>query len=427
MEVRLRVHLLFIACLGLIFIGGLPYAPAAVEAEPSSLWTSLWLAEGGLVAENDLKVTLDALGHQATSPKQIIVFLHGYDMSKQDGKRFFGKLAQSLGSNLAQDSSLYLGLQWDSGGALFGSDYFKMLERARDLGRAPLRQILLELKKRYPELPILIFAHSMGCEMATAALVPEMAYRSQTPKAEVFALHQLINVQMAVFAGSDLDYDIWRQNPKAGLSWFKRCGLTWVTLSDPTQRGDKVLSLRARIRGKAMGALVPQMTEDQMELSLGAGKLYIDSEDIPSDHEFDSYYSAKRIKSLAKVVSYLSAVKVNPALASPPELEAMGVVMRAPKSLSALTPYLDSPYAGAVLASLWRIERLECGSARHLADGSIEEAIRLLADQPKLIWPLQTHSACRTLRLGLFPTPATMARAGAPEWARPEKWRLENK
>lgn len=427
MEVRLRVHLLFIAFVGFILVAGLSYAPAAVEAEPSPLWTGLWLAEGGLVAENNLKATLDELGRQASNPKQIIVFLHGYDMSEKDGKRFFDKLAQSLSTNLDRDSSLYLGLQWDSGGALLGSDYFKMLERARDLGRAPLRQILIELKKRYPELPLVIFAHSMGCEMATAALVPEMAYLSQAPKAEVFALQQVIKVQMAVFAGSDLDYDIWQQNPKAGLNWFKRCDLTWVTVSDPTKRGDRVLSLRARIRGKAMGALMPQMTEEQMALSLGAGKLYIDSEDIPSDHEFDSYFSAKRIKRLAKVVSYLSAVKVNPALARPPELEAMGVVMRLPKSISALAPYLDSPYSGAALISLWRIELLECGSARHLADGSIEGAIRLLVDQPKLIWPLQKNSACRTLRLGLFPTPKTMARAGAPEWARPEKWRLDNK
>lgn len=355
-------------------------------------------------------------------PDQIVLFIHGYDMGAEESGQKYEELARTLRRDLGPGDAMILGLQWNSGGHSFLNplgDYFSTLERARSIGRGPLRQLLLKLQNTYPEIPISVFAHSMGCEMTLSAVAPEIAYKEEAPKGPTYQPERSVRLAFAVFAGSDLDYDIWQQSGSAAMNWFERVGLTWLTVSDPATQGDKVLSFRTRIRGKAAGSLMPLMTEEQLDSVLPARKLILDSKDVPVDHELDSYFRPARVERLVATLRFLTDLG-----AEPSELKEVQRVLDAPEELPALRKYLDSPHAGAAFVALWRIEHLLCGSSQHLADRTLEKAVLLLADRPKAIWALQAQSQCQTLRHALFPSEATMRRAGAPYRSRPERYRI---
>lgn len=388
----------------------------ASVAEPS--FRTLEIEQSQLFEPTALARALDS----TSDVLQIVVLLHGYDMGTQESGRKYEELARLVSERLAPRRALVLGIQWDSGGHSFLNplgDYFATLQRARTIGRGPIRQLLLQLHNRYPAAPVTLLAHSMGSEIALAAVAPEISYPEQAPEGETYRPDLEVRLALAVFAGSDLDYDIWKQSGEAAMNWFERVGLTWITVADPVGQGDKVLSLRTRFRGKAAGSLMPLMTEAQLDRVLPAGKLLLDDEAIPADHELDSYFRPARIERIVATLRFRTDLR-----ARPPELAAIATVMHTPNELSALRRHLDSPHAGAAFVALWRLEHLLCGDSRHLSDQTLEEAVRLLADRPKAIWPLQAHSPCHTLRLGLFPSESTMRRAGAPARSRPARYRL---
>ncbi len=365
--------------------------------------------------------TLEQASLQVATPDQIILFIHGYDMGAAESGRKYEELARTLQRDLAPSRAMILGLQWDSGGNSFLNplgDYFNTLERARSIGRGPLRQLLLKLQDTHPDVPISIFAHSMGCEVTLAAVAPEITYKEDPPKGATYQPDESVRLAFAVFAGSDLDYDIWQQSGSAAMNWFDRVGLTWITVSDPATQGDKVLSFRTRIRGKAAGSLMPLMTQQQLDSVLPARKLILDDKNVPVDHELDSYFRPARVERLVATLRFLTEFG-----AEPPELKEIQNVLDAPNELPALRKYLDSTYAGAAFIALWRIEHLLCGSSEHLADRTLEKAVLLLADRPKAIWPLQAGSQCQSLRRALFPSEQTMRRAGAPYRSRPARYR----
>jgi hypothetical protein len=385
---------------------------------PSEAYRRLVIEATGVLSEQALEQFLLDLRSPEGQPELVLVLMHGYDMGAQESARVYQGLAQSLRRQLEPQRVEVIGVQWDSGGGAF--DYFATLRRARSLGRGPVRQLLAGLDRRYPNIPVAMIAHSMGCEIALAALVPEMVYGDNEPEGPVWQGEQELRVALAVWLAADLDYDVFsRSAPAAGL-WFERCLLTWSTLSDPGTPGDRVLSLRARLRGKAMGALMPRLSERQLDSALPAGRLYLDSHAVPSNHELEALADGARLSALAGVISYLTTSEAP----EPPELASMRQALQAPAQVSVLRPWLDSRYAGAAFAALWRLEHLNCGSAHHLADGTLHQAVALLADRPQAVWREQSQTDCVTMRLGLFPSPATMTRAGAPEWARPSRYAL---
>ena len=380
-------------------------------------YVSLWLKDSSLIEASELSRVVTS--HRP--PNQIVVLVHGYDMGARESEQKFRELAKLLEQNLSPEMPLIVGLQWESGGRSFLNplgDYFRTLERARSIGRGPARQLFLALQDTHPDVPISVFAHSMGCEVTLAAVAPEIEYREENPKGDTFAPGATIRLALAAFAGSDLDYDIWQQSGAAVMPWFENVGLTWLTVSDPISQGDRVLSFRTRLRGKAAGSLMPLMSQEQLDTVLPASKFLLDEEEVPADHELDSYFSSRRVERISQAMLYLTALGPEP-----PELQALRQLLEAPDTLPSLRRFLDSPHAGVAFVALWRLERLLCGDSRHMADQTLENAVRLLADRPKAIWPLQATSECETLRRALFPTESTMQRAGAPYRSRPDRYR----
>lgn len=395
--------------------------PSPAQDQPTSLiipppYAKFVVQPDSTVSEATLTAALEDVARQEERPEQIVLLIHGYDMGVEQSSWLFEPLALSVKSGLYPGAAAVVGVQWDSGGG--GFDYFSTLARARQVGRGPVRQLMLTLSERYPEAKLSVFAHSMGCEIAVAAMVPEISYEDNPPEGSAFRSSERLSLIMAAFAGSDLDYDMWTRYPDAARLWFERCRLTWSTLTDPAGPGDKVLSLRARIRGKAMGALMPPLPQDVVDRVVPAGGLYLDMDNLPSSHELDAYFSPGRLTHILGALRYLSL----PRSAEPKELAAMREVVETPDDLATLLSYLDLPYGGAAYAALWRLERLNCGDSRHLADGTLSRAASLLGDSPQQVWRLQAHSDCVTLRHGQFPTDKMMTRAGAPPWARPRRY-----
>lgn len=405
---------------------GAGWVAAQEEAPPGAVdpsWVHYWVDSSASTSADQVRQCLDELSRQR--PEVIVVMLHGYDMGQEESTRMFDALSEGVRAGLPDQTVGLIGLQWESGGGNFinpTGDYFHTLSRARDVGRGPLRQILLGVAERFPHQPVALLTHSMGCEMAVAALVPEVKYTEHAPKGGTYEAEREITITMAAFVGSDLDYDVWYKAGDAALRWFDRCQMTWSTLSDPTTRGDRVLSLRSRIRGKALGALLPRLTQGQLDQVIPARRFYLDGMAVPANHAFDAYFNEARLERILGVLRYLTT----PGRPEPQELKAVREVMETPDDLSRLLPYLDSPYTGAGFAALWRVERLNCGDARHMADQTLERAVLMLVDSPQKVWREQAHSDCVTLRKGQYPTPQMMTRAGAPPWARPPRYQLES-
>lgn len=406
-----------------MLLTGSPWAQEAeipTEGDPS--WAPLWIDGSATVEPEAVARCLEALAAQR--PEVIVYMLHGYDMGREESSRMYDALARGVRAGLPNQSVGLVGLQWESGGNSLinpSGDYFNTLARARDIGRGPLRQVMLGAAERFPNPPVAILTHSMGCEMAVAAVVPEVKYAQHAPKASIYEAQRELSVTLAAFVGSDLDYDVWYQAGDAALRWFDRCQMTWSTLSDPTTRGDKVLSLRSRIRGKALGSLLPRLTQGQLDFVIPARRFYLDGQAVPSNHAFDAYFNEARLARILSVLRYLTRAGEP----EPDELRAMREVMETPDNLAELLPHLDSPYTGAGFATLWRVERLNCGDARHMTDQTLERAVLMLADSPQQVWRAQHDSDCVTMRKGQYPTVQMMNRAGAPAWARPARYKVE--
>lgn len=393
--------------------------PTSVVIPPP--FAPLRIDETATVKPTVLEQTLAEVKAQEERPNQLVVLIHGYDMGTTESSQLYESLSKGLKSRLYPEPTAVVGVQWASGGTSLlnpRGDYFRTLGRARDIGRGPIRQLLLELSERHPGVPISVMAHSMGCEVALAAVVPEIPYSQYQPAGGIYQADQEISLAMAAFLGSDLDYDVWYKAGEAGQKWFARCRLTWATVTDPSSQGDRVLSLRARLRGKAAGALLPRMTEAQLEQALLSRGFYLDGQQVPSNHQFDAYFSPSRIGRLAAALKFIT----QPGAQEPEELAAMRAAVEAADDMNILLSYLDSPFAGAAFAALWRVERINCGNARHLVDQTLENAILMLANSPQAVWREQAHSQCVTMRKAQFPTDAMMMKAGAPSWARPSRY-----
>ena len=385
-------------------------------------YAQLWIDETGLASVETLKATLAELKEQEPNPEQIFVFIHGFDDPRDYTTNEYNELVQRIQEQYKDHPTRLgmVGLQWDSAvtGSILSTDkvYFEKIPLARSIGRNPARHLLFALQDRHPKAHITLLAHSMGCEIAAAALLPEISYADYEPFVDTYLPAKTLKISMMVLAGSDLDYDFWYKSQLPGKDLTERCGLTWATMSDYLGKGDKVLNVRGKIRGKAGGAAFPRMTLDQLNQTVSRRQWYLDHQNIPRDHLFQVYYDSARLKNLVAALRFLT--EKGP---KPKAFAELDQVLAAPDDLNILLPYLDSENYAVKFYALWRIEKINDGDARHMTDLTLEKIATMLKDHPQQIWREMKTTDCVTVRKGQFPTEKTMIKAGAPPWANKEK------
>ena len=285
--------------------------------------------------------------------------------------------------------------------------YRETVPLARSVGRGPTRELLLELQKEYPKAHLSVFAHSMGCEVAAAALLPEIVYHEYVPFVDPFRPDHAVQLDMIVLAGSDLDYDFWYKSGISARALENRTRLTWLTVADYLTKGDKVLNTRKRIRGRAGGSSFPRMTLEQLDQTVGERRIFIDQRSIPRGHQFLDYYETKRLDRILSTLRYLTAARAP----EPEEIEVLDEILAAPNRPGALLPYLDEPGYTAKFYALWRIERLNCGDARHMTDLTLDDIVELLRSDPQKVEEMRSSTECVTVQKAHFPTEKTLTEA----------------
>ncbi|MBI4860623.1 MAG: hypothetical protein HY815_10220 [Candidatus Riflebacteria bacterium] len=180
----------------------------------------------------------------------------------------------------------------------------------------------------------------------------------------------------------------------------------------PGTRRDEVLALRKFVTDRrAMGDSTPLLRQEHLDWAISHCGLVLDTDQIPEDHEFLGYYTRRRIDRLAEAALTIQ----DPSHPRSALLAALMKVLAAPASVAALTPFLEHDELSVNLYALWRLERLVCGSSRHLADGTLRKAFGLLLDDPEALMRQRGSFRCAVIRDGIFPPPAwvsQLARSG---------------
>ena len=403
----------------------LPLAALAEDAPPAPRepehYSQLWVDKTAVVSPEAVAATVAGLKKQQSDPQHIIVMVHGFDVARDNSTREFDSLATRLRQQFEPHGTrvAIAGVQWESvsDASIFelANVYWEKISVARSTGRGPTRDLLFAITKAFPKARVSLFAHSMGCEVAAAAIIPEIEYADQVPFVPTSHPGSDVKLHMAVLCGSDLDYDIWAKSHAVARNQNERTKLMWHTVAPYVGKGDKVLNARAKLRGKAAGSAFPKMTEQQLDQTLAHRRAIFDGEGIPTDHNFGKYYSDARLARIVPVMLYLDNAN---APSKPLEIQEIDDILNAPDSLEALLPYLDSGRYGTLLYTLWRIERLNCGNSRHLCDGTLETIARMLKDRAQMIWREQGKTECVTVKNEQFPTEKMMIRNGAPPRAK---------
>ncbi len=390
--------------------------PSPVVPLAAKNYASLWVDKTAQVAPEAVSATVAAIHKQQADPQHIVVFVHGFDVKRDSSTAAFDALAERLQQQFdpSKTRAAYAGIQWesadDSSVLQLANVYWQKISLARSVGRGPARELLLALHKAYPKAHLSVMAHSMGCEVAAAAVVPEIEYNDQLPFVDTYQPDTSLRLHMLTLCGSDLDYDIWAKSNAHVRDKDPRTKITWQTVAPYLGKGDRVLSMRAKLRGRAAGTTFPKMTLEQLDQSCSKRHILFDGEDIPTDHAFNKYYDSKRLARIVPVMRWLD----NPALEKPLEVAELDAILAAPNTAESLTPFLDNGRYGTLFTTLWRLERLNCGDAAHMTDGTLDEVARLLKDKPQSIFRIQDKTSCKTIANGQFPSPKMMSRHGAP-------------
>lgn len=399
--------------------------PPEHEGKPTN-YAQLWVDETATVTDAAIKETLEDLTRQGEEFDHILVMTHGFDLAEKKSTQQLEWLAEKFQREFrtkgAQKIGL-VGLQWHSetGAFIFpiGGDYLRKIALARSAGRGPTRQLLMALQDRYPKTHLSVLGHSTGCEVMTAALVPEIVYDGTEPFVATYKPEQPLKILMSVMIGSDVEYDLYAKGKVNAEQTFGRVQLTWQTMV-PLQPDDmdEILILRSHFIGRPAGGQFPKLSQEQLDYAVSKRRLFLDGQEIPRSHYFVDYLKDERVARLSDALKYLA----NPHAPKPAELDQLDQVLAAPNEVKALAPYLDEN-GGTTFYALWRFERLLCASSVHLTDGTIQELVDTLRAYTQKLWRQQKHSECKTFRDGIFPTEKMMTRGGAPPWARPDKWK----
>lgn len=410
-----RLLLLMILILGLA---------ATAKAQEPGTFVPVNVDATGVLSAEAVTAFVKAVLAEDAQPTNIAVLVHGFDVPREESARQYGLVSGLLKDEYARSKQkvLVVGLQWDSDvdvGLLDLTEaYLGKVPVARSTGRQALRQVLLALQQRFPKAGVHLMAHSMGCEVSAAAVVPEMKYKEgEAPVAEPYAPQKAVELDLIVLAGSDLDYDAFAKGD-IQPSQEPRLRMLWVTMSPVMGDKDEVLKLRKVVRGKAGGNTFPLMTQHQYDTIFANKALFVDNEDIPKSHDLLLYYDAARIAQLAPAQLWLANPKASPQPAAFAELDA---VLKTQDNAKELARWLDSPNLSSQMYALWRLEKLLCGGSQHLADEFLPNLGYMLRHTPRKVLTVRNSPDCEcvTVKSGYWPTARQMTAAGCPPWAAP--------
>lgn len=395
---------------------------AGAAQEPTG-YAQLWIEKSARVSPQAVQATVAEVLHQEQDPEEIVVMIHGFKKPRAGSTNDFNVLAERIEAQFEESGvrAALVGVQWDSSVAVAkatGLDALRMIREyhdaipiARSVGRGPARELLLALQDRFPKAHLTVLAHSMGCEVAAAALLPETKYEEYVPFVPAYEPKRVVGLDMLVLAGSDLDYDFWYRSGISARDMEGRARMTWLTVADYLNKGDKVLNTRKRVRGRASGSSFPRMTLEQLDQAVAERRIFLDREDIPRNHQFLEYYTDARLKRIVDTLKYLTVARAP----EPDELAELDEILAAPNQLEVLLPYLDHLSYAAKFYAMWRIERINCGDARHMTDLTLDEVAETYRHSPKKIPDLRAESGCVTVRKAQFPTAKAMIKAGVSE------------
>ena len=378
----------------------------------------VWIDNSGELSAEQADAYVEDFARGNPEPAHIVVWLHGFATTREESTEEFHILTDRLKAAFEENGEQVsvVGLQWDSAVrlSLFSiiGEYEGKTKLARKTGRLGARRFLLALQERYPGAKISLLGHSMGCEVAMAAVRPDVDF-GKNDRDQAYEPAAPLNIHSAVLLGADLDYDIGSKSrlplKSHGLKLF---WLTQDSLFRP-QEQDSVLGLRAILSGKALGASFPLMTQEQYDGLLGHRVAVFDKRAIPHNHSFLRYYDQERINRVTRALLVRAGANVEP----PPELLAIDRVIEAPNEAEALKPFLDDPTFSGQVYALWRLETLLGSGSSNFANGHLQSVASAVYHRPKAVFGLRKKSLSPTVRDGMWPTPKGLARSGAPPWA----------
>ena len=153
------------------------------------------------------------------------------------------------------------------------------------------------------------------------------------------------------------------------------------------------------------------MTLPQLDQAVSERRIFIDHEDIPRNHQFLDYYEEPRLERILATLRYLTM----PRAPQPDEIAELDEILAAPNDLETLLPYLDKPSYASKFYAIWRVERINCGDARHMTDEILDDITEMLKYDPEKIRQVMEKSDCVTVRKGQFPTQKALKEAGVPK------------
>jgi esterase/lipase superfamily enzyme len=383
----------------------------------------VWIGESGELSEQEVESLVADFAAKNPNPEHIYVWVHGFDTSRAASTEQYKILTERLNKSLQKQgqSAAVVGIQWDSKVKLTIFNvigrYDQKTRLARKTGRHGTRAFLLSLQKRFPQAHINLFGHSMGCEVSMGAVRPRVNFDGYEDKTDMKAFEPEadLRIHAAALLGADLNYDIGAKSQLPLRSDGAK--LFWLTESSAFRKEDRdlILSLRAIVAGKALGSTFPRMTEEQYDGLLGNQVIVFDNREVPRTHKFLLYYDQERVDRLVRGTLYKGGYKVEP----PPELAEISEVMEAPNTVESLKPFLDRDSLSSKIYTIWRLEHHFGSGSKNLANGTLEKVRDTLLHRPKMVRDLRPNSDSQTVRDGIWPTPANLARAGAPAWASP--------
>ena len=391
-------------------------APLQAE-EPSFL--PVWIDDSAQLSAETTETLVEEFARAHPDPENIVVWIHGFATTRAESSEEYEILTERLNQSfdkLGVERPAVVGIQWDSAAKLsifsIIGEYGRKTRLSRETGRFGARRFLLALQERFPGASITLMGHSMGCEVAMAAVRPTVDFGAND-KEGAFEPEAPLNIFAVALLGADLDFDIGAK----GRLPLKSHGvsLIWLTQDSLFRRRDqdKVLGLRALVSGKALGASFPLMTEEQYVGLMGRQAIVFDKRDIPPYHKLLLYYDQERLDHIVSAIMVKAGKPVEP----PEELREIEQVMNAPDEVEALTPFLNSPLFSGQVYALWRLEHLFGAGAANFANGALQRVATSVVHRPKIIGSLRKDSPSPTVQKGLWPTQEGLARAGAPSWA----------
>ncbi|MBI4859053.1 MAG: hypothetical protein HY815_02080 [Candidatus Riflebacteria bacterium] len=178
------------------------------------------------------------------------------------------------------------------------------------------------------------------------------------------------------------------------------CHLYWITQGRPGEKRDQAHKLgRFLVPQKAAAPGMLKFRTDQLDNLISRAGIVFDTDDLPADQAFLSYFTPDRLERLAGAASTMR----NPSKPKSGLLQRLAEVLKAPAKVAALAPYLKDPELSVAMYALWRLDRQLCGSCVHLADGTIRKAASTFMGKPVMSEQQRRNCPCRLVREGIWP------------------------